>query len=295
MAKRSLAVYGHCTIDSIAVGGRTHEQIGGSACYCALLARQFGFEARMITRFGPDFPRQYLDDNGISYSGASVSDSGTTRFSIAVEGAERTLRLAHTCDDIPYEGADGADCTIASPLCGEISDAVFSEIKRGSRFLLVDPQGFLRVREGPGGNVALRDADLDLAGAGAIKVNADEARHLTGGSGQDAMVALQKKGVENVLYTDKADISLLNGDKVYSIRLPNKSIHDTTGVGDIFCAAFCCTMVRERDFLWALCFAGGAAQAALDSKKVGVQKVPRKGAVQTNASYFYNMIKFRTI
>ena len=163
MAKRSLAVYGHCTIDSITVGGRTHEQIGGSACYCALVARQFGFAARMVTRFGPDFPRQYLDDNGISYSGASVSDSGTTRFSISVEGAERTLRLAHACDDIPYERADGADCTIASPLCGEISNDVFSEIRRDSRLLLVDPQGFLRVREGPGGDVALRDADLDQA------------------------------------------------------------------------------------------------------------------------------------
>ena len=54
-------------------------------------------------------------------------------------------------------------------------------------------------------------------------------------------------------------------------------------------------MIKEKDFLWALCFAGGAAQAALDSKNIGLQKIPKKGAIQTNASYFYNLIKFRDL
>jgi sugar/nucleoside kinase (ribokinase family) len=77
--------------------------------------------------------------------------------------------------------------------------------------------------------------------------------------------------------------------------LPNKQIYDTTGVGDIFCSAFCCTMLKEKDFLWALCFAGGAAQAALESRNVGLQKIPRKGTIQTNACYFYNLVKFRDL
>ena len=109
------------------------------------------------------------------------------------------------------------------------------------------------------------------------------------------MLALQKKGVEYVLLTDKTDVSLLVKDKVYTVTLPNKRIHDTTGVGDIFCSAFCCTMLKEKDFLWALCFAGGAAQAALESKNVGLQKIPKKGTIQTNASYFYNLVKFRDL
>lgn len=109
------------------------------------------------------------------------------------------------------------------------------------------------------------------------------------------MVALQKRGVEHVLLTNKTEVSLLVKDKVYSITLPNKEIHDTTGIGDIFCAAFCCTMLKEKDYLWALCFAGGAAQAALDSKNVGLQKIPRKGVIQNNASYFYNLVKFRDL
>ena len=87
-------------------------------------------------------------------------------------------------------------------------------------------------------------------------------------------------------------MSLLIKDKIYSIILPNKQIHDTTGIGDIFCSAFCCTMLKEKDFLWSLCFAGGSVQAALDSTSVGLQKLPKKGIIQTNASYSYNLLKF---
>jgi sugar/nucleoside kinase (ribokinase family) len=106
---------------------------------------------------------------------------------------------------------------------------------------------------------------------------------------------LQKKGVEHVILTNKTEVSMLVKDRIYSITLPNKRIHDTTGIGDIFCATFCCTMLKEKDFLWALCFAGGAAQAALDSNDVGLLKIPKKGTIETNASYFYNLMKFRSI
>ena len=82
---------------------------------------------------------------------------------------------------------------------------------------------------------------------------------------------------------------MLVKDQIYSITLPNKKIYDTTGVGDIFCSAFCCTMLKEKDFVWALCFAGGAAQ------DVGLLKIPKKGVVENNASYFYNLMNFRSI
>ena len=54
-------------------------------------------------------------------------------------------------------------------------------------------------------------------------------------------------------------------------------------------------MLKENDFLWALCFAGGAAQAALESKNIGIEKIPKKGSIESNGSYFYNMVKFRDI
>ncbi len=171
---------------------------------------------------------------------------------------------------------------------------MFAQITKDSKFSILDPQGFLRTTDSEN-NVTLKRTDMDLSNVDAIKVNVDEMYNIVGETGDKGMVALQKKGVKYVLLTNKTDVSMLVKDKVYSLTLPNKEIYDTTGIGDIFCATFCCTMVKEKDFLWALCFAGGSAQAALDSKALGLLKIPERGSVETNASYFYNLVKYRQV
>ena len=287
-----LAVFAHCAIDTITIDDNNYEQIGGSACYCGITARQFKFDVDLFTKFGPDFPKQYLAENKINFVN-SESEKNTTKFAISINGSDRTLKLDNECDSIDYSSVN-ADGHIVSPIYHEISDDVFKKIKDDSNFLFVDPQGFLR-RKDSQNNIVLENTNLDLSGVDAIKVNPEESQYIVNGSNDEMMMALQKKGVEYVLLTDKTNVSLLVKDKMYSITLPNKQIHDTTGIGDIFCSAFCCTMLKEKDFLWALCFAGGAAQAALDSKNVGLQKIPKKGSIQTNASYFYNLVKFRDL
>ena len=287
-----LAVFSHCAIDSITLEGSNYSQIGGAACYCGLTAREFKFDVDLFTKFGRDFPQQYLADNKIHYDNAE-SQTLTTKFSINITGADRTLKLENECDPIEFDGTDADGCVV-SPIYHEISNEVFSKIKRDSNFILVDPQGFLR-RVDSQNNILLEKTDVDLNKIDAVKVNPEEAKCLVDGTPDEMMLALQKKGVEHVLFTDKLNVSLLVKDKIYSIKLPNREVYDTTGIGDIFCATFCCTMLKEKDFLWALCFAGGSAQAALDTKKVGLQKIPRRSQIETNASYFYNLVKYRQI
>lgn len=287
-----LSILSHCTIDTITIDGRIYEQIGGAACYCGITARAFKFDVDLFTRFGSDFPKQYLSEHKINFPD-SESESKTTRFSISVMGPDRTLKLENQCDPIRYFDTD-SDCHLLSPIYHEILEETFQKVKRDSNFLFVDPQGFLR-RKDSDGSIFLDKTDLDLSDIDAIKINSDEARQLVTGTNDEMMLALQKRGVKYVLLTSKTDISILVKDKVYSITLPNKQVYDTTGVGDIFCSTFCCTMLKEKDFLWAFCFAGGAVQAALESKNVGLQKIPRKGTIQTNASYFYNLINFRDL
>jgi phosphotransferase system IIA component len=55
-----LAVFSHCAIDTISLEGNKYEQIGGASCYCGITARQFKFDVDLFTKFGPDFPKQYL-------------------------------------------------------------------------------------------------------------------------------------------------------------------------------------------------------------------------------------------
>jgi len=288
-----LVVFSHCAIDTITINNSTYEQIGGAACYCGLTGKQFKFDVELVTKFGPDFPyAQYLSDNKINFENA-LSERNTTRFSIKIHGPERELKLENQCDQIQYSKING-DGFLVSPIFHEISLDTLEKIKKDSNFLLLDPQGFLR-RIDSNKKVFLENTELNLSGVDAIKVNPEEALHLTGQSDIGALKLLQNKGVQNAILTNKTEVSMLVKDRLYSITLPNKKIHDTTGIGDIFCASFCCTMLKEKDYLWALCFAGGAAQAALDSKNIGLMKIPKKGSIETNASYFYNLMKYKSI
>jgi len=288
-----LAVFSHCVIDTIQINDSSSQQIGGSACYCSMTAKNLKFDVGLYTKFGKDFPQEeYLTKNKINFQNA-LSETPTTRFKIIIDGSERTLYLEQKCDQIEYSDFT-ADGTLISPVFDEISKETFEKIKQNSNFVFLDPQGFLR-RIDSNKEIFLEKTNLDLSNISAIKVSPNEIKNLVGTADEEAMKLLQKSGIEYVLFTNKCEISMLVKDRMYSITLPTKDLYDTTGVGDIFSATFCSTMLKENDFLWALSFAGGAAQAALESKEIGLHKVPKKGATETNAAYFYNMIKFKQV
>jgi len=288
-----LDVFSHCTIDTIQINDSKYVVPGGPACYCSLTARILKFDVRLHTKFGSDFPLvNYLTEQKIVFEDA-LSTKPTTQFILNLVNSERTLFLQNKCESINSVTLD-TDSVIISPLFDEISIELFEKIKKNANFVLLDPQGFLR-RKNSENKIYLEQADLNLSNISAIKVNQDELKYLTGTSNVDGIKILQKKGIDSVILTDKQNISLLSKNRIYSITLPNLELVDTTGIGDIFCAAFCCTMLREKDILWALSFAGGAAQAALESKQIGLEKIPSKGAIESNAYYFYNTVKFKEI
>ncbi len=288
-----LDVFSHCTIDTIQINDSKYVVPGGPACYCSLTARILKFDVRLHTKFGSDFPLvNYLTEQKIVFEDA-LSTKPTTQFILNLVNSERTLFLQNKCESISSVTLD-TDSVIISPLFDEISIELFEKIKKNANFVLLDPQGFLR-RKNSENKIYLEQADLNLSNISAIKVNQDELKYLTGTSNVDGIKILQKKGIDSVILTDKQNISLLSENRIYSITLPNLELNDTTGIGDIFCAAFCCTMLREKDILWALSFGGGAVQAALESKQIGLEKIPSKGAIESNAYYFYNTVKFKEI
>jgi sugar/nucleoside kinase (ribokinase family) len=288
-----LDIFSHCTIDTIQINDSKYVVPGGPACYCSLTARILKFDVRLHTKFGSDFPLvNYLTEQKIVFEDA-LSTKPTTQFILNLANSERTLFLQNKCESINSITLD-ADSVIISPLFDEISIELFEKIKKNANFVLLDPQGFLR-RINSQNKIYLEQTNLNVSGISAIKVNSDELRSLTNSSNIDGIKILQKKGIDNVILTDKQNISLLSENKIYSITLPDIELNDTTGIGDIFSATFCCTMLKEKDVLWALSFAGGAAQAALESGQIGLEKIPSKGAIESNAYYFYNTLKFKEI
>ena len=288
-----LDIISHCTIDTIEINDSKFVVPGGPGCYCSLTARALKFDVRLHTKFGSDFTlADYLTKQKIVFENA-LSVELTTRFMLQLINSDRTLFLKNKCEPINNIVLD-TDSAIISPLFDEISPELFEKIKNNTNFVLLDPQGFLR-RVDSENKIYLEQTNLNLSGISAIKVNPDELRSLTNSSNLDGIKILQKKGISNVILTDKQNISLLSENKIYSITLPDIELNDTTGIGDIFSAAFCCTMLKEKDVLWALSFAGGAAQAALESGQIGLEKIPSKGAIESNAYYFYNTIRFKEI
>ena len=288
-----LDILSHCAIDTIQINDSKYVVSGGPACYCSLTARILKFDVVLHTKFGSDFSLvNYLTEQKIVFED-SLSKKPTTQFVLNLVNSERTLFLQNKCEPINDITLD-TDNVIISPLFDEISIELFEKIKNNASFVMLDPQGFLRRRNSEN-RIHLEQTDLNLSNVSAIKVNTDELKCLTGASNVDGIKILQKKGIDSVILTDKQNITLLSKNRIYSITLPNLELNDTTGIGDIFCAAFCCTILKEKDILWALSFAGGAAQAALESGQIGLEKIPSKAAIESNAYYFYNTIKFKEI
>ena len=289
-----LAIFSHCTIDEISRNDSLVETAGGPACYCGITAKNMKFDAELHTKAGQDFTfTSVLESKGIFLSKNLISSNPTTRFLLKISGTERELYLKALCDPIEFRNSD-ADGVLISPVFNEVSEETLEQIKEFSDFILLDPQGYLR-RINSDKKVYLEKTPLELSKISAIKTDPDEAFYLTGLKDKESMIALQKKGVKHVLYTNKQDITMLTNDRLYHLQIPTMTIADTTGVGDIFCAAFACAYLKENDPLWALCFAVGAAQAALETRATGLSKVPYGGDIERNAAYLYNLVKFSQV
>ena len=264
-----LDIFSHCAIDTICINDTNYVVPGGAACYCSLIAKTLKFDVMLHTKFGSDFPLvDYLSEKKILIENA-LSEKPTTKFILKILSSDRTLILENKCDNIDYTQLN-SDSVLISPLFDEMPMYIFEKIKKDASFVFLDPQGFLR-RKDLENKIYLEKTDLNLSGISAIKTSPDELACLTNQHEDAGMKELQKKGIQNVILTNKQNISLLSNDKIYSIKLPNLELFDTTGIGDIFSATFCCTMIKENDILWALSFAGGAAQSALESKQIGLE------------------------
>jgi sugar/nucleoside kinase (ribokinase family) len=288
-----VGIFSHCTMDTIVYENEQYDAPGGPASYCSLTARKQKHDVNLYTKFGSNYPLEdFFKENKIN-TYDPISTKNTTNFSIKLNDSDRKLFVENMCEEITFLENDN-DGTIISPVFDEISLETYTKIKNNETFVFLDPQGFLR-KKNSDNEIFLKHTSLDLENINAIKTNPDELHALTGLSGNDGIKQLQKFGIEYVIYTNKQEISLLVKDKLYTIHLPKLTLTDTTGIGDIFSSTFLCTMLKEKDFLWALSFAGGAAQSALESKAFGLDKVPEKNALESNGSYYYNIVEFKQI
>jgi sugar/nucleoside kinase (ribokinase family) len=300
-----IAIASHIVLDTIkSADGRVTESIGGPASYCGITSRRFGFDVSLVTKVGKDVSKELynmLQKNDIMMGENMMVDGPSTRFQIDSQGDYRQLMLYDKCKPITVEDIQGmkVDCWLASPVIDELPKDVLAAIKqnRGKKnFVMLDPQGYLRVVDDEGYVTMKDNLELDVSGVNAIKVDSQEMAALTGGmQGLDGMGALQSNGIDFVIHTEHRAIHLLHKKMHYWLSMDDIDTVDSTGVGDILCAAFSCAYLKEKDPIWAICFGAGAVRAALETRQVGIAKVPAMSKIEQTASYFYNAIGFQDL
>jgi sugar/nucleoside kinase (ribokinase family) len=303
-----IGIASHIVKDSIIDSeGTKIESLGGPACYGSVIAKTFKLDAYLFTKVGNDISNklEFLKENNIFIKNDQIDEKNpTTRFQLFLnKNGSRKLLLLDKCSpiDISYRDIDNLDGIILSPVIDEIPRNIFQNLAKTKKekFIMLDPQGFLRNWNKETLLISYKEKlDLDFKGITAIKTDEEELSALTKGiTSIEGMKLLKKKYcLEFVISTGYNSVLFLNKNILYSLsfnKIPNQ---DNTGLGDILTSGFSCSYLKERDPLWAICFATGSVIASLDANKKGLEKVPRKiNLIERNASYFYNTIKFKII
>lgn len=281
------------------------QSLGGPAAYCGVTARKFGFDTTLFTHFGNDLDRQYIEylqNQGVSFSSLQPSNHPTTRFVLKNFETDRELTLQSKCIPINIEEIKNVkvNCWIISPVFDEVPIDILQYLvsfREDKQFVMLDPQGYTRTIDSEGRVSIRKKIDIPINKVNGIKLDSQEISCFTNGlQGMEGMKKIHSfYEIDYVLYTQDQVIHLLEQGKHYWIHVPRHETPDSTGLGDIMASSFACTMVKEKDSVWAFCFAAGALTAALQTKEIGIKKIPSKSAIEQNATYYYNTMNFEII
>ena len=287
---------GFITIDTIQLPMRQITSVGGPPSYAGLVCSRFGNDVMPLTKVGNDFPDEqavWLARNGIVLRASDRSlTRPTTRFKITNASGERALVLTSRCEDlsasqIPPDTRFNA--SLVSPLAGEVSPSLLTEISARSDFTFLDPQGFVRTfdREGRISTSPPRERSI-LSKVDAVKMDRNEAQVLTGKS--DPTQALEKVasiGVRKAVVTQGAGAChVLDGTRIYQVQVPRSPVVDTTGAGDILSGATISWYLKTRDFLRSACF--GIAASSLSLNMIALAKIDLPMSVDETAMRLFS-------
>jgi sugar/nucleoside kinase (ribokinase family) len=301
-----VAILSNLVVDKIVSRDmKSSQSLGGPAAYCGITASKFGFDTTLFTHFGKDLDTNYLEylkNQGISFNVTNSLDLPTTRFILRNFENDRELILESKCSalDIEEIKSEKSDCWIISPVFDEVSLEILRYLassREKNQFIILDPQGYTRSVDSAGRISIRSNIDIPINNVNGIKLNSKEITCFTNGlQGIDGMKKIHTKyKIDYVLYTEDQNIHLLERDRRYWLKLPKIDAPDSTGLGDIIASSFACTIVKEKDPVWAFCFAAGALTAALQTKEVGIKKIPSRTAIEENASYYYNIMNYEIL
>ncbi|MGA1974813.1 MAG: PfkB family carbohydrate kinase [Conexivisphaerales archaeon] len=282
-------VAGHLVLDTITTEGYSTESLGGPPTYMGFLLRRLGFDVTLATSIGYDFGDERLHkilESGIHFLNPPVTESPTTRFEITFLWDRRVLRLLSLCDGVPppRTGIPGYDIVLVNPVAGEIALQSLPRYRAISKFIYLDPQGFLR-RFDKDGMTLVDSPELRerLRNVDATKVDIDEGKVLTGSEDPlEIGTALSRLGVKESLVTTGGEGTYLRaGGELFFLKPPSVRPFDGVGAGDLLGAGYAAARM-DKDLPTSLAFAVACASSKIDQPALG--KIPDARSVERTAS-----------
>lgn len=273
-----LVTVGHFAIDYIRSPriASPKPTLGGPPTYVSLAAAKLGAKVSVISKVGEDFSKDYvkwLKNNKIDLSGLKrVRGASTTQFVIKYqEGWKRKLQLKArappiTANDLPYSLQ--AKAVHVAPIANELSEELVTKLRKATRILTLDPQGFVRGFDRKG-NVSLKcwRGQSVLEQVDVYKSSLNEIEAVTGTNNlQLATRRIGDYGVKIVIVTRGMHGSTMFFDnKLYNIpAYASKTVLDPTGAGDAFSGAFLAEYVRGKEVLWCACVGSASASFVVE-------------------------------
>jgi len=240
-----------------------------------------------ITKVGYDFTHvDYIRHN---------STKPTTRFRFEIDCNRRRLFLLARCEDITDEDiravlGSGFDASMVSPVIGEVDPSTIRLVADNSGFTMLDLQGLVRsLTVDNECYLTYREINIGDMHVDAIKVDRDEAYALTASYNMDTLSILASHVDIAILTIDNTMLMHTNGH-IYTLEHVKYSV-DSTGVGDIFTAAYTSAYIKDRDAVWALSYTASSAYLALKSKRFGVSKIPNPSEIEEQAYSFSEYVR----
>ena len=301
MLSFDLVTVGHFSIDYVTYKAerkpRLKPTLGGPPTFVSLAAKKMGVEVSVISKVGGDFPNEYytwLINEGVDLSMLRRDKNAfTTSYMLIYDSkGERQLILNARAPAIkPAEIPDSLSSEVihVSPIAGEVSYKVMKRLRRHSRLLSLDPQGFLRKFDKDGKvHLGKLDNPKIFEEVDIFKASKSEIEAATGESDLiQAIRQIHSLGVRIVIVTRGSRSAILSlNEKLYEIpTAKSKVVVDTTGAGDVFIGAFLAEYVKGEDPVWSSCV--GSASASYVIEEAGPRGFKSQSEVYERATQIY--------
>ncbi len=244
---------GHVCVDRNLIHGNLETFYGGGVIHGAVTARRLGADVSVLTKCANEDREHFTSfrDAGVEATFLPSPTSTSIRNEYPTENPDdrRSVLISRaepfTTDDLAR--IDG-DVVHLNPLWhGEFPVSLLPQLKRATRVLGADAQGFIRQAD-PDGTLVNRDL-VDkrevLGWLDVFKVDTKEALVLTGIEDVHAAAcAVRDLGPRIVVLTHRGGVCVYDGNEFYESPFTGFTVEGRTGRGDTCTSAFLVGMQR---------------------------------------------------